>query len=346
MNCLTHSPRPHSLPIGRADVRPTLLAALAALLSLAALPPAAAAPNNNQPPPVRQLSTVETAVADGLPSLFGSALALKVASMVRASAYNKGNPKLAVQRPASGNAASYAGLPAASPPLLPTWPAGASLFDFTVTGDAAQSWATMTADGVPYLFVRGFGEFSAEATASWTSTVTLPASSKEVVLRLVIPPASVGGDTEDDARAWWRSQLRAELMVNGYPAWSSEALRLRADYKNSASSNNTLEVLQQFGQPLPFATDDEDGNSANDSRDGNLDTPSARKVVYLSLGRFDANAQLHLAMVWRGRALTVPETAGGTDHRCKSTAAQYFCSRGSMSLQGAPNDGPRVIFFP
>ncbi len=327
-------------------VLPVLLAGTLSML------PAAAAPNpQNGSYSVRELSAAESAIADGLPSLFGNALSLKVAGMARAAAPEKGSPKLAVKRESGGNAAAvYASLPAASPPLLPTWPAGASLFQFETLGDAAQSWATMTADGVPHLFVRGFGEFRAEATASWTSTLTLPASAKEVVLRLVIPAASVGGDTEDDGRAWWRSQLRAELLVNGYPAWSTQAVRLRADYKSPSSNGTlltrTLEVLQPFGQPLPFPTDDEDSSTSNDSRDGNLDSPSTRKVVYLSLGRFDPNVQLHLTMVWRGIALTVPETAGGTDNRCKSSPAQFFCSRASMSLQGGPNDGPRVILLP
>ncbi len=321
------------------------------LLAAALLPAAAgAAPTTGSP--VRVLSAVESAAADGLPYTAGSSLALRVAAAVKVSAYSQGSPRQDVQRKSGSNAAVYRSLPLSSPPLLPTAPAAGDLFDFTVIGDSAQSWATMTADGVPHLVLRGFGEFRADATASWTATVTLPAtSSKEVVLRFVIPPVSVGGDTEEDGPAWWRSQLRAELLVNGYPAWSTTAMRLRADYKvnimgSNTPQNRTLAVLQQFGEPLAFSTSDEDASTGNDSQDGNLDSPSSKKTVYLSLGRFDAGAQVHLTMIVRGIAFTQPSLPGGTDHRCEQSPAQFFCSRASMSVSGSASDGPRVHLMP
>ena len=231
----------------------------------------------------------------------------------------------------------------------PTAPAGASLLDFIGIGDHAQAWATMTAEGVPHLWARGYGQFTVDATASWTTTVTVPAGgSRELVLRFVIPPALVNGDTEQQSIARWRSRLRAELLVNGFPAWSTEAMRLTLDPKTQSNSLVQTLVLQQFGSPLSFGTDDEDASTANDSNAGSVNSASAKRTVHLSLGRFNPGTVVDLAMVLRGSALTVPELGGGTDHRCDYSSAQarWFCSRGSVSLAGAAGDGPRIYLLP
>ncbi len=211
----------------------------------------------------------------------------------------------------------------------------------------------MTSEGVPHLRLKGFGDFRADATASWTSRFTLgTTTSKEVVLRFTVPPTTVGGNTEQDAPAWWRSRMRAELLVNGFPAWSTEAWRLRADYMKSGNQGGTVQqdlaVLQTFGDPMDFPTDDEDtpappGQDSNDSNSGNVDQPSQAREVTLSLGRFNPGQAIELMMVVRGTAYT---QAGGGTNRCVQGSEQWFCSRASMSVNGALGAPPQVTLMP
>lgn len=330
----------------------TLCCTTFAALLAAALPTAVGAAEYN---PVHELSPADREVVNGLPHITAAALKLRLASAVKVSTPSKGADRQAAQRKTGNNAAVYRSLPLSSPPLLPTPPAEGDLFDFVTVGDSAQSWATMTADGVPHLIVRGFGDFEAEAMVSWSASFTVPGTtSNALVLRFVIPAASVGGVTEEDGPAWWRSRLRAELLVNGHPAWSTEALRLRADYRVPSSQNpsqmttRALVVLQQFGEPLVFPTNDEDLSTSNDTNTANADLPAGRKVVYLNLGRFAAGAQLELSMVMHGIALTLPSTAGGTDHRCRERDVPntWFCSRASLSVSGGTSDSPRLYLMP
>ena len=181
----------------------------------------------------------------------------------------------------------------------------------------------------------------------------------ELVLRFVIPEVVVGGVTEEEGRAWWRSRLRADVLVNGHPAWSTEALRLRADYRVRHPTDpmetvrRPLVVLQQFGEPLAFPTNDEDlpptsGGPSNDTGIENADYPAERKVVYLNLGRFAAGAQIELSLVMHGIALTVPTSPGGSDHRCRERDVPdtWFCSRASLAVNGGVNDSPRLYLVP
>jgi hypothetical protein len=335
---------------------PRLAALLAATLAAAIPASASAAPN----PPVHELGPVDTAVVNGLPHVSPAALKLRLASAVKVSVPTKGADKAAAQRKTSSHAAVYRSLPVSERPLLPTQPAAGELFDFVTLGDSAQAWATMTTDGVPHLIVRGFGEFEAEAMVSWSASYTVPGTaSNELVLRFVIPEVVVGGVTEEEGRAWWRSRLRADVLVNGHPAWSTEALRLRADYRVRHPTDpmetvrRPLVVLQQFGEPLAFPTNDEDlpptsGGPSNDTGIENADYPAERKVVYLSLGRFAAGAQIELSLVMHGIALTVPTSPGGSDHRCRERDVPdtWFCSRASLAVNGGVNDSPRLYLVP
>jgi hypothetical protein len=209
----------------------------------------------------------------------------------------------------------------------------------------------MTADGIPYITLTGYGEFQAEATAAWTTRVTVPAggSGREVVVRFVIPPVGVSGRTQQQGEALWRSRLRADLLVNGFPAWSAQAIRLTVN----AQPLDDFIVLQEFGSPLGFPTDDEDlpadqGGPPNDSSIGNINSPSMVKTVYLTLGRFDPGAVVDLSMILRGTALTAPfyPSGGGVKHRCKDIGGEYECTRGSVSVKGADGQAPRIYLLP
>jgi hypothetical protein len=336
------------------NLKPVLLAIL---IALPAVPVAASAQRTGMPA-VRTLTPQEQAIATGLAPVTLAQLNLRPSAMVVTETHVPGSTKQVVQRRNLGvDAAVYASVPYSDRPLLPRLPpaqpgpAAAELFEFATEGDSVQGWATMTAAGVPHLHLWGFGEFRSEATAGWTSRFTLGGStSKEVVLRFVIPATTVSGATEDDAPAWWRSQLRADVLMNGFPIWSTEAVRLRADYVQTGTpgpDDKALLVLQQFGAGLDFPTDDEDAATTNDSNAGNVELASEAKEVFLSLGRFNPGQVIELQMILRGMAYTQARPGPTGDPRCETNpAGGYFCSRASMSVSGAASDGPQLRLLP
>lgn len=323
----------------------------AALATVLGMPGTAFA---DTPLPVRSLSTSEAAAVSGLPYLEPANHAFSMAAAASAKAYNKTTPTLAVQRVNGGTASVYRGAPASNPPLAPPMPPSSALLDFITTGDLAQTWATMTGSGLPYLRATGYGDFMADATSSWNTRLTIPAggAGREVVVRFVIPPVSVQGATEDEGRARWRARLRAELLVNGFPAWSAEAVRFTTD-PDKIGNGSEVVVLQEFGESLGFASNDEDlpladGGLNNDTSAQNINTATSKKTVFLTLGRFDPGSLLDLSMILRATATSVPENAGGTDHRCNwsNQLDRYFCSRGSVSVNGATGEAPRIYLLP
>ena len=306
------------------------------------------------PLPVRELTSTEIAALGGIHYLAPVSHPFSMAVAASARAHNKTTPTVGVQRVAGGTAAVYRGAPNSSVPLAPPMPPTSALLDFITTGDLAQTWATMTDAGRPYLSATGYGDFTADATASWNTRVTIPegAAGREVVLRFVIPPVSVQGATEDEGRARWRARLRAELLMNGFPAWSAEAVRFTTD-PNKIGNNTEVVVLQEFGSTLGFPSNDEDlpfanGGLNNDTGALTINSPSPKKTVHLTLGRFNPGAQLDLSMILRATATSVPAATGGTDHRCKWSIQQdrYFCSRGTVSVNGATGEAPRVYLLP
>ncbi len=303
------------------------------------------------------LSTAEQAEVDGM-SVYKTPAnhPFRMAALVNIAAYGLAtSPKQVVKRSSGAASAVYSGLvsgySASTPPLLPTWPSDSTLYTGTERSNLAQGWATMTDTGVPYLYLQGYGDFSSEGTAAWTTTVMVPAGnvSQQVVLRLVIPPATVDGLTDRSAVALWRSRIRAELLVNGYPAWSSEASRFNVDPSTVSGQVSETLLLEKFGKPLSFPTNDDDAGSSNDSLTaGAIAQASEKKTVYLSLGRFQPGATLELAMILRGTAHTKPRYVNGVTHRCQGLeAGHYACSRGTLTLKGeGAADAPRVYLMP
>ena len=274
----------------------------------------------------------------------------KMAATVRTLVPEKATSATSKTQRANGAvAAVYAGLPAGATQLLPTEPTTANgLFSFATTGDAGQSWATMTADGVPHLHATGFGNFTVDATASWSTRVTVPAGGvRRLVVRLVIPPTSVSGNIEPEGPAAWRSRIRGELLVNGYPAWSTESLRLSTNHV----SGNNVTVLQQFGDALWYGVDDEDlpqadGGLNNDSDDGSINSPSAKSTLYLEVGSFNPGAVIDLSMILRASAHTQP--TGGGAQKCQKNYSTnlWHCSRGTATVKGATGEPPRIYLVP
>jgi hypothetical protein len=324
----------------------TSFQALPLLLALVAATPALA----QNTLPIKKLNSSEIAA---LPTSWLSPAnqPFRMAATVRTSVPEKSATATSQTKRANGAvAAVYTGLPATATQLLPTLPTTANgLFSFDTTGDSAQSWATMTADGVPHLHATGFGNFTVDATASWSTTVTIPAGgARQVVVRLVVPPTTVAGATEQQGPAAWRSRIRGELLVNGYPAWSTESLRLTTD----SVPGNKIIVLQQFGDPLFYGgVDDEDtlladGGMNNDSNAGSVNTPSNKYQLYLNLGTFNPGAVVDLSMILRASSYT-QATSGGA-HKCKKNTATngWFCSRGTATVKGDTGEPPRIYLVP
>lgn len=263
----------------------------------------------------------------------------RFASAVRTSAYNLGSNDWKVQRSTGGNAAVHQSLPSASPPLLPTWPAGTSVFDFKVQHDHAQAWATMTSAGVPWIWLRGYGDYKAEAVASWNTTVTVPPGGlREVIVRFVVPPVVASGVTEAQGPNAWRSRFRAELLVNGFPAWSTDATR----FHTSGSGGASKPLLQLFGDPLIWPTNDEDASATNDSEDGMLGA-STKATIHLSLGLFAPGSVIELSMIHRANVFSQPTT--GSQHHCKHDTYpvdDWFCSGSGVTMNASTGEAPRI----
>lgn len=324
---------------------PIRSALAAAALAAACLPARA-----DVPLPVHELTANEINALSGMPYLDTTNQTFKMAASATASAYNKAVQTLGVQRITNGTASVYRGAPSSSVPLAPPMPPASALFEMQSTGDSAQTWAAMTSAGRPYIKATGFGAFTAEATASWHTSVTIPpgAAGKEVVVRFVVPPVSVAGATEQEGRARWRARLRADLLVNGFPAWSTDALRFTTNPEDAGLNPGEVIVLQQFGSELPFSTNDEDTDTGNNTTMANINGTSTKKVVHVTLGRFAQGAVVDLSMLLRGTATSVPEVSGGTDNRCKwsNQLDRFFCSRATVTVDGATGEAPRIYLLP
>jgi len=324
---------------------PIRLALAAAGFATACLPAWA-----DTPLPVHVLDSNEIGALSGMPYLDTNSQSFKMAAAATASAYNKPAQTLGVQRVTGGTAATYRGAPNSAVPLAPPMPPSSALFEMQSTGDSAQTWAAMTGDGKPYIKATGFGAFSAEATASWHTSLTIPAGAagKEVVVRFVVPPVSVAGATEQQGKARWRARMRADLLVNGFPAWSTDATRLTTNPEDAGSNPGEVIVLQQFGTELPFTTNDEDADAGNNTTMGNINGTSTKKTVYVTLGRFAQGTVVDLSMLLRGTATSVPAANGGTDNRCKwdFVADRFFCSRATVTVDGATGETPRIYLLP
>lgn len=299
--------------------------------------------------PVREMSAIEQYNMQGVPAMTG--VTLRTAATARVSAYNQADQKK-TERDSASLAAVYAGTHGTNPALLPYWPTDTpgALLDFQDKGNLAQAWASTTISGIPYVFVTGYGAFRAEATAAWSTTLTVPSGpSREVVARFVLPPVRVNGDTKGTAEAHWRARMRADFLVNGYPAWSTEAVRLTA---NPTAPYGDTVVLQQFGASLTFPNNDEDADTGNDTDSASSSTagPSTKRVVYVTLGRHAGGTVLEVSLSVRGTAMTMSPTSAS--NRCKrgpdpvTGEERWFCSNATVTVRGEAGDGAQFFMLP
>ena len=194
--------------------------------------------------------------------------------------------------------------------------------------------------------MRGAGQFKGDASVSWRTTVTVSAQGPQVVLiRLVLPSLTVSGVNEQQGFALWRSRLRGELLANGFPVWSADALRFVHNPKVEFNNLQQKVVLQSFGQAFKFPNNDEDDNDTNDSPSGNQ--PAAGKeTVFITLGTLPAGSVVDLNFMLRASAFTDPVVGGANNnHRCQKPAAELFCAQASVQVNGDLGEPPRVYLL-
>ena len=243
-----------------------------------------------------------------------------------------------VERAGAATSAAYAGAslpftmsPVPAPAVSGAPPAGAA-FDFKKSGDSAQVWATMTSNGMPYLFANAFGASNAAGTASWKATAQIPAGGANLYVQFLLPSASVQGFTEVQGPSTWQSRVSAELQMNGHPVWSTEATRISpingtdTAGENCGNTGGRGPYLSTFGVDVGF--------------NGDLQQASAAQPVTLSLGTFPGGQTVDVEMIVRANAQVISPCC---PHNMEDQPEQ-FCSRATASI-GWDNTATPVRFW-
>lgn len=169
--------------------------------------------------------------------------------------------------------------------------------DFTEAENTAQAWAFMGETAVPALTIVLNGKTSGHATASWrTQYKVLGSGQRSVSLKFRIPEAVMDGRFEFSGKGPHQGRVRVQLLVNGYPAWSSEAIR--AAVKNPTSANQW--EIDTFGSNWVF--NQENANA---------------KWVTAGIGNYSAGQTLDVTLLYFVEA--------SVDEKCKLAADMYAC---------------------
>jgi hypothetical protein len=172
----------------------------------------------------------------------------------------------------------------------------------------------MSAAGLPYLYTRAFGKASASGTAAWTARIFVPTHATNMYVRFTLPQIQVKGVNEQDGPSRYQARFRAELLLNGHPVWSSEAIRLNVFNGNpgycpdsNTSQVHEINTLYESYGTAPL------GLSAADKNDWSTANP-----VTLALGSFPAGQALDLTLVVRADT--------SMDNKCCFKNNEYFCT--------------------
>jgi hypothetical protein len=284
--------------------------------------------------PVRELSAQQ---AQQLPTLTEIGLAgANFATQALATVKTGPNGSATdVSRAGAAASAAYAGAAkagtgAATPPGPVTagpLPNGV-VFDFKKTADSAQSWATMTAAGMPFLFAQAFGQSAAAGTASWRASLQMPASGTDLYAQFRLPAADLQGFDEVQGPSQWQSRLRVEVQMNGHPVWSNESTRVSLldgpapGGENCGSVGPKGPFLAGFGRDVGF--------------DSNPNHASAAQTVTLDLGPFAAGQQVEVTMVVR----TDAQVLGPCCPHDGNNKPELFCTRATAEVSWDPGAQP------
>jgi hypothetical protein len=140
----------------------------------------------------------------------------------------------------------------------------------------------------------------------------------------------VTGVNEADGPARYQSRFRAELLLNGHPVWSSEAIRLNEH--NGITGNcptngkyETATYFQTYGTaPYSLSTTDK------------LDWSTLNSVT-LALGSYPAGQALDLSLVVRADT--------SVDNKCCFKNNEYFCTGATSTVEWDNSTAVPVRFW-
>ncbi len=271
----------------------------------------------------------------------------KTAAYVNASQLGAA-PSASVQRGDGATSAVYFGTDGTGPALpqpaepAPPLPMAGQEYEFKQSADAVQAWATMTSNGVPYIFVRGFGQFSADGHASWRTTLPLPNGKSKVYLKITVPPVTVFGNVDGSSPALYRARSRAEVLLNGHPVYLGEAIRENETtdvVPSSYPSNCSFNVSEKVIHTLTLG--DSLGYTAGDTSHTDGQFPSASQTVTLFLGIFDSTQPIDVQFLLNAETTLL--------NRCchmpamNNMPADVFCSASSAGFDYESGGSP--VFY-
>ena len=179
--------------------------------------------------------------------------------------------------------------------------------DFTKAENTAQGWARMGTAAIPALTIALNGETRGHASASWRTTYTVTGSgSRNVSLKFRIPETVMDGRFEQSAKGAYQGRAKVQLLVNGYPVWSSEAMRIAPATPNAMSEY----MFETFGSAWAF--------------DKNTEKASA-KWVTASMGTYSAGQSLDVVLVYFVEA--------SIGRECEYVADMYACMGMTVSFK-------------
>lgn len=208
-----------------------------------------------------------------------------------------------------------------------------SRYKFKDAGDAAQAWATMRPNGMPYLSVVAWGGSKANSAASWKASLTVPGANQHLYAYMMLPAVQISGNLEAQGAARFQSRFVADLQINGHPAWNSEAVRssrLKNSDQTPQKCDNTVDIYDQKVYLTQF------GDAMN-SNSWALEAPSPVKYVVLDLGVFPAGQKVDLTFLARLQAVN--------SQACCGDPGAYFCTRGDATLQWNDEATPVRLWF-
>lgn len=266
---------------------------------------------------------------DQLQFTTAATVSVDTATLGPLSATSRGNNSLVkVYKPvaSTGTAPAAQEVPLPLPPMPndPYDPDAVDLIFYETHHDAAQSWATMSETGAPFIFEYVDGQAHGKSTASWSTHYVVPGTGdRDVYVQFTIPPVSFDDRFLDRAISPSWARLRVEFLVDGYPAWSTETYQFNEFY--SGPSGNTQERLRldTFGYSIGLTS-------------ATPDTLS--KTISLKLGTYAGGKALDFTLLFQGEAKAL---AGcGIDHEKQpngSTVAITVCSGVSVRVAYEPN---------
>lgn len=297
--------------------------------------------------PARMLTSTEAAQLPTTPGVVPLMVSFKTAAAVTTSRLGQGQtPNVA--RGTNTDAAVYLGsdgqngqvlTPAPQP--APPVPGQNQIYSFKQSADAVQAWATMSGEGVPYINIRGYGQFEADGHVSWRATLPLPTGQHKVYLKVTVPSTAVFGNYDSNGPARYHLRANANVLVNGHSIFFGEAVRFNEttpipNNDPECAFTNTEETamrLRAYGQGLGFAAQDGDINTEQPS--------SQSQTITFLLGTFDSTESVDVQFLLNAEAMIENQCC----HKPAMQGAKpdVFCSAANAGFDYQPTNLP--VFY-